>query len=126
MCTCTCTCTFIVLVYYFTCTLLTHVLYLHVRMYMCTVQIIDNLICTCWSGWQPSVSEELLRFVQSDNEVFSFEISQYDEKQKKILPAQHVRLVQCNWSEESEKSKSESVREKAGDREESEVGGRCM
>ena len=45
------------------------------------------------SGWQPCVSEELLGFVQKDNDFFSMEISVYDEKEKKILPAQHVRTV---------------------------------
>ena len=39
------------------------------------------------------MSEELLEFVQKDNDFFSMEISVYDEKEKTILPAQHVRIV---------------------------------
>ena len=44
------------------------------------------------SGWRHYVSEELQQFVQGDNDVFSNEIAEFDEKQKKILPAQHVRI----------------------------------
>ena len=39
------------------------------------------------------MSEELQQFVQGDNDVFSNEIAEFDEKQKKILPAQHVRII---------------------------------
>ena len=45
------------------------------------------------------MGEELQRFVQKDNDDFSLEISEFDDKQKKILPAQHVRsllhVAQC-------------------------------
>ena len=43
-------------------------------------------------GWRACVSEQLQRFVQKDNDVFSNEIAEFDERQKRILPAQHVRI----------------------------------
>ena len=45
----------------------------------------------CLSGWRACVNEELQRYVQTDNDVFSREIAEFDEKQKGILAAQQVK-----------------------------------
>ena len=68
-----------------------------VYMIICYSQLLSRFICRV--GWRPYVGEELQRFVQKDNDDFSLEISEFDDKQKKILPAQHVRsllhVAQC-------------------------------